>query len=34
MAEKAIELFTELKRWDDAKEFAKKGDVAYRAQTA
>ena len=33
MPDKAVELFTELKRWDDAKAFAKKGDVVLRTQT-
>jgi hypothetical protein len=31
MPDKAVELFTELKRWDDAKAFAKKGDIVFRA---
>ncbi|CAD8070453.1 unnamed protein product [Paramecium primaurelia] len=34
LADKAVQLFKELKRWDEAKNFAKKGDVAFRAVTS
>ncbi|CAD8208598.1 unnamed protein product [Paramecium pentaurelia] len=33
-ADRAVQLFKELRRWDDAINFAKKGDVAYRAVTS